>query len=176
MPVPIIPIAMALAQFAPSLMKYFGAGSESVAVAEEVVGIAATITGGKTPTESVEILQANPELQHAFSMAVLSQSGDLEKAYLADRQGARDRDMSFTAAGKRNHRADALVLLAIGIIVLLIYIIWQTTELNEYIKGTFTFLLGRFTGYLDNIYNFEFGTTRTSKSKDDVISSLTKDR
>lgn len=34
--------------------------------------------------------------------------------------------------------------------------------------------LGRFLGYLDNIFNFEFGTTRSSQKKDDTILNLTK--
>ena len=45
--------------------------------------------------------------------------------------------------------------------------------INEYVKGIFTLVLGRFLGYLDNIYSFEFGTTRGSKEKDETIKQLT---
>ena len=34
------------------------------------------------------------------------QAGDLEKAYLADRAGARSRDVALAQAGRRNIRAD----------------------------------------------------------------------
>jgi len=40
MAVPILPIVLALAQFAPSVMRYFGAGSTSESVAERVAEMA----------------------------------------------------------------------------------------------------------------------------------------
>jgi hypothetical protein len=45
---------------------------------------------------------------------------------------------------------------------------------NEYLKGIVTLVLGRFLGYLDNIYNFEFGSTRSSKAKDLTIEQLSR--
>jgi hypothetical protein len=51
--------------------------------------------------------------------------------------------------------------------------VWKDPNINEYVKGIFTLVLGRFLGYLDNIYSFEFGTTRGSKEKDETIKNLT---
>lgn len=167
-----IAIAMGLAQFAPSLLRLFGVGEKSVSVAEKVIGIAQTVTGTQSPEEALAAMKASAEHQAAFNMEVLKQNEELEKAYMADVQSARQRDAEFVKAGTRNYRADIMFLLAVGVIMWLVYIIWKNPELNEYVKGVFTFILGRFTGYLDSIYNFEFGTTRSSKQKDSTITNL----
>lgn len=90
-----------------------------------------------------------------------------------DRDGARSRDVDLAKAGKRNWRADLMFLLAVAVIVGLVAAIWSAPNLNEYLKGIVTLVLGRFLGYLDNIYNFEFGTTRGSRDKDSTIDRLT---
>lgn len=58
------------------------------------------------------------------------------------------------------------------VIVCMIVAIWMT-DLNEYAKGILTFILGRYSGYVDNVYAFEFGTTRANKDKDATIANLT---
>jgi hypothetical protein len=66
-----------------------------------------------------------------------------------------------------------MYVLAVVLIAALVWIVLKS-GLDEYAKGIITLVLGRFLGYLDNIYNFEFGSTRTSKTKDDSIKNLTK--
>lgn len=89
-----------------------------------------------------------------------------------DRDSARRRDTELGKAGARNHRADWMVTLAVAVIVGLVYAIWKDPDINEFLKGIATLVLGRFLGYLDNIYSFEFGTTRGSQNKDVTISQL----
>jgi hypothetical protein len=55
----------------------------------------------------------------------------------------------------------------------LVYIVW-TSELKEYAQGIITLILGRFLGYLDGMYGFEFGTTRSGKQKDETLQELAK--
>jgi hypothetical protein len=93
---------------------------------------------------------------------------------LKDKESARARDSTYVVSGTRNYRADVMFVLAVGIICGLVWIVWQDSNLNEYVKGIFTLVLGRFLGYLDNIYNFEFGSTRGSKAKDATIENLSK--
>lgn len=99
---------------------------------------------------------------------------DLEgfKAETQDRSSARDRDTWFVKMGQHNWRADIMFLMAVVIVAGLVWIVWKDATLNEYVKGIFTLVLGRFLGYLDNIYSFEFGTTRGSQSKDATIQQL----
>lgn len=96
------------------------------------------------------------------------------KVEVEDRGSARSRDTEFLKRGARNYRADLMFLLAVGIISLLVWIVWKDQNINEYVKGIFTLVLGRFLGYLDNIYNFEFGTTRGSRNKDSTIEHLSR--
>jgi hypothetical protein len=67
-----------------------------------------------------------------------------------------------------NNLAAAAFLVVIACALVAVFV----TNINEYAKGIITFLLGRFSGYVDNVYSFEFGTTRGSKAKDDVITNL----
>lgn len=89
-----------------------------------------------------------------------------------DREGARHRDTEIVKAVGHNYRADAMFVLAVAVIVGLVYAIWTEPGINEFLKGIVTLVLGRFLGYLDNIYNFEYGTTRSSKDKDVTINQL----
>ena len=89
-----------------------------------------------------------------------------------DRDSARLRDTDIIKSGRRNHRGDAMFVLAVAVICGLVWAIWADQNINEFLKGIATLVLGRFLGYLDNIYNFEFGTTRGSQSKDVTINQL----
>lgn len=168
-----ISIALALAQFAPSIMRYFGVGEKSVGVVDKVLDIAQSITGAPTSPEALAAIQKSQELQFQFNMAVLTNDGELERAYLKDTQSARERDIAIVTSGKHNYRADSMYVLAIILIAALVWVVLKS-EIDEYAKGIITLVLGRFLGYLDNIYNFEFGTTRSSKTKDTTIESLSK--
>lgn len=86
-----------------------------------------------------------------------------------DRDSARARDTALVQAGKRNYRADSMFVLAVAVICWLVWIVWKGMDLNEYVKGIFTLVLGRFLGYLDNIYSFEFGTTRQGQYKTELL-------
>lgn len=170
-----VTIGLALAsQFAPSIIKYFTNSDTAGAVAGQVIDIAKTVTGKGTPDEAMEAMKADPALAMQFKMAVMANNSDLEKAYLADVADARKRDVAFLAAGTRNYRSDLMFLLAVCVILLLVFIIWRDPGINEYVKGIFTLVLGRFLGYLDNIYNFEYGSTRSNKTKDATIENLSK--
>lgn len=166
-----ISIALGLAQFAPSLMRYFGAGEKSAKVVESVIGIAQTVTGAESPELALAMLKGNTERQHEFNMAVLKADTDLEAAYLLDVQSARARDVALAAAGKRNLRADSMYGLAVIVVIGLVWSV-LASNMDEYGKGIITLVLGRFLGYLDNMYNFEFGSTRSNKIKDASIKAM----
>ena len=100
---------------------------------------------------------------------------DLEafREEVKDRDSARERDVEFIKRGMVNNRANVMFFLAVVMVGILVWIVWKDQNINEYVKGIFTLVLGRFLGYLDNIYSFEFGTTRGSKEKDETIKQLT---
>lgn len=168
-----ISIAFGLAQFAPQVIKWLTGSDKAADAAGAVVEIAETVTGRKG-ADALDALKADPALVLQFRQSVIAQEADLDKAYLADRADARKRDAVFISYGTRNHRADVMFLLAVAVICALVWLVWKDPSINEYMKGIFTLVLGRFLGYLDNIYNFEFGSTRASKTKDATIENLTR--
>ena len=69
------------------------------------------------------------------------------------------------------NRANTMYVLAIVVIAGLVWGV-LASKLDDYGKGIITLVLGRFLGYLDVIYSFEFGTTKSSKQKDETITTL----
>lgn len=98
---------------------------------------------------------------------------DAFREEVKDRGSARERDAEFIKRGVSNNRANLMFFLAVVMVGSMVWIVWKDQGINEYVKGIFTLVLGRFLGYLDNIYSFEFGTTRGSKDKDETIKQLT---
>jgi preprotein translocase subunit SecY len=82
-------MAMALAQFAPSLVKFFTGSDKAEEVANQVLGIAQVVTGAPTPAAAVAAIQMDPVKAAEFQQAALAADADLEKGYLADRKDAR---------------------------------------------------------------------------------------
>jgi hypothetical protein len=169
-----ISIAFGLAQFAPSIIKWITGDDKSAKVAEKVIDVARVVTGKQDAAQAVEAIRLDPAIQLQFQQHIIDLDADLERAYLADIQDARKRDTEFLKAGKRNTRADIIAALALIGVLALTVAIWRDPSINEYAKGTFTLVLGRLLGYVDQVFAFEFGTTRGSKSKDETINQLIK--
>jgi hypothetical protein len=170
---PLIPLAVQLLQFAPHLMRYFGAGEASAEVAEKVVDVAKTVTGAFTPEKAIEMLKADKELQATFQLRTFEIDADLEKAHLTDRQYARKRDVEFIKAGVRNTRGDILAYLAIaGLLGLIIMLFFKSTDMSTSVRDLLLILSGSLVVIVKDVYNFEFGSTRANKDKDATISNL----
>lgn len=162
-------IGMALAQLAPVAMRYFGVGEANVQVAEKVIDIAKTVTGAPTGDVALETLKASPELVIQFQTAIMQNNSDLEKAYLADKQSARNRDIEFIKAGKINHRANAMLMLTfIGIFLCVWLLVHYSVDANSALGGALLLLIGKFVGNWGTAFDFEFGSSRGSRDKDDA--------
>lgn len=89
-----------------------------------------------------------------------------------DTRSARERDMMMMQAGYRNTRANNMLGAAgLAIIVILFVVIWNS-PMDDFEKSILTLILGRCLGYIDQGFNFEFGTTRSSGKKDEIIDKL----
>lgn len=171
---PLIPIAMQLAQFFPGIIKLLTGSERAGEVASHVVAIANTVTGTSEPAAAVAAIQADPQKLMEFQLAMGRQQHDLEQMYLVDTQDARNRDVELAKAGMRNYRASALAAgAALLVVACLAVIVWKS-GLDEFAKGAITLILGRSLGWIEQIFSFEFGTTRASKTKDDTINNLTR--
>jgi hypothetical protein len=169
-----ITIAMGLAQFAPQLVKWITGSDNAAAGAQKVVDIASAVTGQSDPAAALAALQADKQLQMQFQQSVMANETNLVKAFLADTQSARQRDVALAQSGVRNYRATSLVAAAMAIVVVcLAVVIWQS-DLNEFAKGAVTLILGRALGWIEQVFSFEFGTTRNSAVQQQTINNLSK--
>lgn len=163
---------MLAAKYAPDVVKYLSGSDTAATVTGKVVEIAQTVTGKSNPTEAALSIDASPELQAQFRTAVMQNETQLQQMYLADVQSARNRDIALAQAGVHNYRANVLVAAAILLVVCcLLLVVWNST-MDEYVKATISLILGRALGWIEQIFSFEFGTTRANKVKDDTIKNL----
>lgn len=93
-------IIMGLAQLAPTLIRYFSGNEMAASVAQQVVGIAQTVTGTQAPADALAALQIDPGKAFEFQNAVAERSHDLDKAFLADMKDARA--MQVAALGQED--------------------------------------------------------------------------
>lgn len=166
-------IALTLAgQYAPGIIKYFSNSDTAASVAGKVIDIAKTVTGKGTPEEAAEAIKVDPALAIQFQTAVMQNDAELEKAYLADVQSARSRDVELAKAGIHNNRANVLAAAALLLVMICLLIVVWSSNADDFAKATISLILGRALGWVEQLFSFEFGTTRASKAKDDTISKL----
>lgn len=174
-------IAYALAQFAPQIIRWIS-GDKAGDAAEEIVGIANSVAGTEgTGADAFKVFKENREKAIEFQTAVMKNSSDLDKAYLEDRQNARQRDVELAKAGVRNVRANAMVLLdVVGLLACLGGMLglgyFRARYPDAIGEGTFGALLAQlstlasFFGLcLRDAHQFEFGSSRGSQMKDEII-------
>lgn len=161
------PIAMALglaAEFAPTLIRKM-AGDNAGDVADKVVGAAQAITGTDNPEAAMEALKADPALAAKFRTDMANLEVELEKAYLADRQDARNRDVEMRKAGYRNTRADVMIGCAAGALVFVIWQINANDGIPPEVLAIYNMAIGALLKMLGDAFQFEFGSSRGSKEK-----------
>lgn len=164
-------IALGLAQFAPSLLRYFGVGEKSATIAEKVIGLAQTVTGAPNGEAALAALQVDPKLAQEFNLAVLNADTELEQAYLADRKDARARDVVLRQAGFANKRADWMVVGdVIGLVACLVVLALFREEMPGEVVSLLSTVASIFGLCLRDAHQFEFGSSRGSKDKDALLS------
>lgn len=162
----------------PSIAKMIGLSDNVAKVAGVATDILKKVTGNDDVADGMAALQADPQLMLQFQMAMMEKEKEFEKLYAADKADARSRDIEFLKTGKRNWRADGLVIFTCMLLVTVLFLVAKV-ELSEFAKGVVTTVIGFVTGQLSNVFQFEFGTTRkddeSSKSiLADYIKSPTK--
>ncbi len=173
-PITLTKTAMALAQFAPSILRFFGAGEKPVAVAEQVVNIAQTVTGTRSPQAALDALRQDSQLAQQFNLAVLAADTELEKAALADRQDARHRDVEIRKlTGGKNNRADWMIVgdLA-GLVACMVILIFFKKDIPGEVAGILNVIAAGLVLCLRDAHQFEFGSSRGSKEKDDLLGRI----
>lgn len=182
-----VTIGLALAgQFAPGIIKYFTNSDTAGTVAGQVIDIAKTVTGKGMPDEALAALQTDPALALQFKTAVMANEAELEKAYLADRQDARSRDLKLHQAGFSNDRATWMIVGdVVGMLACLIAMVYSTylgihapdggdaNPLIMALNGPLGMLTQQFANGLRDAHQFEFGSSRGSQNKDTLLANST---
>lgn len=95
-----ITIAMALAQFAPSIVKWITGSDKAEAVATKAIDIAKEVTGAATGDQALDALKASPDLALKYRQAVLDQEVEFQKLAV---QNAADVNATMRAEAAAEH-------------------------------------------------------------------------
>lgn len=125
---------------------------------------------GLDEAKLTELAKAQMEHQEFLVTAAAEERRD----HLADTQDARERDLKLHQAGYINRRANLMAAGTGLLIVIILLIVVFISSMGDFEKSIITLILGRALGYIDQVFNFEFGTTRASKQKDETIEKLSK--
>ncbi len=169
--------AIALAkEFIPSMVGKV-AGDTSGKVASKVIDAAAELTGvpvtdGNSLGAVTDALRADPKLALQFQTRMAELELEETKAYLDDRADARERDVEMTKAGRINWRADAMVIVAfLAVTVICIFLI-LTNTVNPAVLTFLTTIGGMMMKNISTAFDFEFGSSRSSKGKSEDMGKL----
>jgi len=163
-----ITIAMGLAQFAPQVIRWVTGSDKAEQAAGKVLEIAQAVTGKQGP-DALEAIKMDPAMAMQFRQAVMASEADLDKAFLGDRQDARKRDVALAQAGRYNWRADILAVLSVGGLVVCMWFIAKDSDMPERAVNAIMFVAGVLASAVRDVYSFEFGSSRGSKEKDEII-------
>lgn len=148
-----ITIAMGLAQFAPSLVKWITGSDKAGDVAQKAIDIAKVVTGSTTGDAALAALQADPNLVLKYRQAVLDQELEFQRLAV---QNATDINKTMQTEAASEHWPTygwrpaigfsvALSILACSITVICAYatamISGQTKQL-EYLPGMLAAMAG----------------------------------
>lgn len=167
-----ISAALALANYAPKIVKWLSGSDKAAEVADTVVNIAKSVTGHDDADSAVAAIKADPGLALEFQKAVMAKETEIERMYLADRQDARKRDVAYVQSGRWNWRADFLALLSVGGLIVCVWFVASDSDMPERAVNAIMFVAGVLAAAVRDVYNFEFGSSRGSKDKDDIIKGL----
>lgn len=160
-----VTMALGLIEFAPIIAKLVS-GDNAINMAEKVIETAQNITGSKEIHQMQERLKTAPDVLLKFQ-------SELSKFDLEDRINARQRDASLFQLGKRNLRGDVMVLSALlGLLGCLGALTIFKMSLSGEVVGIISTIAGIFGSCLKDAYAFEFGSSRSSKEKENHLIEL----
>jgi hypothetical protein len=172
MSISILQAALSLAQFTPKIAKWLS-GTKAESISQKIVEIAKKVTNTDDEFKAIEKLKSDKNMYALFQKALINSEREIELAVIKDKENARYRDIAIINSGKRNKRADIMVVsAAMGLIFCLVLICLYRKELPGEVVGIISTIAGIFGSCLRDAYNFEFGSSRGSKEKDQTVASI----
>jgi hypothetical protein len=128
------------------------------------------VAGVTDPETAAEKIIADPNLQLQFQQSLIAERLEYARIEVDDRKDARARDREFTKAGKRNYRADLMVIAdAIGLIACLCILAFYRKDLPAEAATLISTVASIFGLCLRDAHQFEFGSSRGSRDKDELL-------
>jgi hypothetical protein len=171
-----ISIALALAEYAPQLIKWVTGNDKAEKVAAVAVDVAKKVTGATTGDGALELIKADPKLAAEFADKVAEREADLEKAYLADMDSARRMQIAALAQSdvfsKRFVYYFACAWSAFAMLYFSFVTFGHVSQSGQRMADT---ILGVLIGtVITGFFNFFYGSSARSREKDDTIKQLSK--
>jgi hypothetical protein len=168
----ILRTAFELSKFAPDILKWLG-GKRAETVSGIVYDIAKKVSNSQNEDELLKKMDSDYNLTLEFRRALLEAERDIEMAIMRDKESARSRDVAIVNSGRRNKRADIMVIAAgFGLVSCLFVIASYQNNLPGEAIGIISTIAGIFGSCLKDAYTFEFGSSRGSKEKDYTVASI----
>lgn len=165
-----ITIAMGLASVAPQIIKWLTGSDDAASAAGAVVEIAKRVSGKGDSGAALGAITADPELALRFRQAVMESEADLDRAFLADRADARKRDTAIVKTGRTNTRANFMVAMdAVGLVACLFVLAVYSDSLPGEAIALISTVASIFGLCLRDAHQFEFGSSRGSQDKTDLL-------
>ena len=167
-----VTIALALAQYAPSLIKWLTGNEHAENVAQAVVDVASKVTGAATAEGSLELIRADPKLAAEFADKVAEREQELAKAYLADVDSARKMQIAALQQDDIFSKRFVYYFAIAWSAFAMFYFCWATFGVvaNQRMADT---ILGVLIGTcLASFFQFFYGSSSRSQQKDDTIKHL----
>jgi hypothetical protein len=172
MPISVLQAALSLAQITPKIAKWLS-GTKAEIISRRILAIAKDITNTTDEFKAIEKIKSDKNMCLLFQKALLNSEREIELAVIKDKENARYRDIAIINSGKRNRRADVMVIsAALGLAACLCSICLYQKDLPGEVVGIVSTIAGIFGSCLKDAYNFEFGSSRGSKEKDHTMASI----
>ena len=165
-----ISIAFGLAQAAPAVLRWITGSAQAEQAATAVLEVAKQVTGRGDSADAVADINADPALVLRFRQRIAEMSQELDLAFLADRADARKRDVAIVQAGQRNVRADVMVGIAFLAVLGISALLALGKISGDSAAGGFLLSVGgMFARNIGTAFDFEFGSSRGSQNKDELL-------
>lgn len=174
-----VTIGMALAQFAPSLIKLFTGSDKAAEVADHVVDIAKVVTGTDNGESALDAMKADPAKVLDFRQAISAQQVEMEKAYLADMADARAMQVAALNQEDLFSKRFVYVFAAAWSIFTMIYATAITffPPITEAGKANAATIIGFLLGTaVASIFSYLYGSTKGSAEKTRLLAQSTQQK
>lgn len=163
---------------APGLVKWLSGSDKAAEVAEQLVTVAQEVTGTQSGDAAAAALRANPDLVLQLKTRAAELEAQLDMAYLADVQNARNMAIEVQRAAVELQKAgiapgvdrkNAMILGDVLGLITCIAVLVYAPDLPGEVRGIIGTVAGFFGIGLRDAHQFEFGSSRDSREKTQLL-------